>query len=108
VTTKSISIKGANSKSGGCAGKAYELTSGDLLRVRLGTGRAERQSEHATEVSRGHSRREQSVHSIEALTRKGRNSRARRTGNDTHEGLNGAQLRRAGKWERQVGVGFYE
>jgi len=46
--------------------------------------------------------------SMEALTRKGRNSRTRRTGNDTHEGLNGAQLRRAGKWERQVGVGFYE
>lgn len=72
------------------------------------TGRAVRQTERATEVSRGHSRREQSDHSIEALTRKGRNGRTRRAGNDTHEGLNGAQLRRAGKWERQVGVGFYE
>jgi hypothetical protein len=38
VTTKSISIKDANSKSGGCAGKANELTSGDLLRVRQGLG----------------------------------------------------------------------
>ena len=108
VTTKSISIKGANSKFGGCAWKANELTSGDLLRVQRRTERTVRGSERATEVSRRHSRREQSVHSIEALTRKGRNSRARRTGNDTREGQNGAQLRRAGKWERQVGVGFYE
>jgi hypothetical protein len=38
MTTKSISIKGADSKSGGCAGKANELTSGDLLRVRQGLG----------------------------------------------------------------------
>jgi hypothetical protein len=34
VTTKSISIKDGNSKSGGCAGKAHELTSGGLLGVR--------------------------------------------------------------------------
>jgi hypothetical protein len=33
LTTKPISIKGAGCKFGGCAGKAVELTSGDLLRV---------------------------------------------------------------------------
>jgi hypothetical protein len=30
MTAKPISIKGAGCKSGGCAGKAVELTSGDL------------------------------------------------------------------------------
>ena len=34
VTAKSISIKGAERRSGGCASKAVELTSGDLRRVR--------------------------------------------------------------------------
>ena len=72
------------------------------------TGRAERQTERVAEVSRGHSRPVQSVHSIEALARKGRNSRTRRTGNDRDEGPNGAPLRRGGKWERQVGVRLYE
>ena len=33
-TTKSISIKGRGCRSGGCAVKAVELTSGDLPRVR--------------------------------------------------------------------------
>jgi len=33
VTAKSISIKGAGCRSGGCAWKAVELTSGDLLHV---------------------------------------------------------------------------
>jgi hypothetical protein len=33
LTAKSISIKGAKSRSGGCAQKATELTPGDLLRV---------------------------------------------------------------------------
>ena len=33
MTTKLISIKDAGCKSGGCAPKAVELTSGDLLRV---------------------------------------------------------------------------
>jgi hypothetical protein len=32
-TVKPISIKGAGCKSGGCALKVVELTSGDLLRV---------------------------------------------------------------------------
>jgi len=30
MTVKSISIKGTGCKSGGCASKAFELTSGDL------------------------------------------------------------------------------
>jgi len=33
LTAKSISIKDAGCKSGGCALKGVELTSGDLLRV---------------------------------------------------------------------------
>ena len=33
MTAKSISIKGTGCKSGGCARKAVELTSGDLLHV---------------------------------------------------------------------------
>jgi len=33
LTTKPISIKGAGCKSGGCALKAVELTSGELLLV---------------------------------------------------------------------------
>ena len=37
--------------------------------------------ERTAEVSRGHSRYMQSVHSIGTLARKGRNGRARRTGN---------------------------
>ena len=45
LTTKPISIKDAGCKSGGCALKAVELTSGDLLRVvELTTETAVRQS----------------------------------------------------------------
>ncbi|HKG59316.1 MAG TPA: hypothetical protein VKB05_06010 [Pyrinomonadaceae bacterium] len=45
MTTKPISIKGAGCKSGGCAPKAVELTSGDLLRVvEVTTETAARQS----------------------------------------------------------------
>jgi hypothetical protein len=33
VTAKPISIEGAGCKSGGCAGKAVEFTSGDLFAV---------------------------------------------------------------------------
>src|SRR5947208_4850018 len=36
LTAKSLSIKGAKRRSGGCAQKAAELTPGDLLRVRNG------------------------------------------------------------------------
>ncbi len=41
-----------------------------------------RDPDRGAEVSRGHSSQEQSVHSIEALARKGRNGRVRRTGNE--------------------------
>ena len=33
LTTKSVSIKGAGGKSGGCVSKAVELITGDLLHV---------------------------------------------------------------------------
>src|SRR6266478_89636 len=36
LTAKSVSIKGAKRRSGGCAGKAVELTPGDLSCVRNG------------------------------------------------------------------------
>jgi hypothetical protein len=91
VTAKPISIKSAERKSGGCAWKAARLTSGDLRRAPQSAERAERLSERGAEVSSGRSRREQSVHSIGTLARKGRNGRARRTGNVTHEGPNGQE-----------------
>jgi len=54
---KSISIKGAKRRSGGCAPKAIELTPGDLLRVaRKATEAAERSPDRGAEVSRRHSR----------------------------------------------------
>jgi hypothetical protein len=54
---KSISIKGAKRRSGGCAPKAIELTPGDLLRVASkATEEAERPPDREAEVSRGHSR----------------------------------------------------
>jgi hypothetical protein len=48
----------------------------------IGTEEAVRRPDRSEEVSRGQSRQGQSVHSIGTLTRKGRNGRARRTGND--------------------------
>ena len=42
LTAKSISIKGAKRRSGGCAQKAAELTPGDLLRVASATEAVER------------------------------------------------------------------
>ena len=56
LTAKSISIKGAERRSGGCARKAVELTSGDLLCVAAATEGAARQPDRAAEVSRGRSR----------------------------------------------------
>ena len=66
LTMKSISIKGAERRFGGCARKAVELTSGGLDRVRTGlpvrctrTGRTEeaaRLPDRDAEVSSGHSR----------------------------------------------------
>ena len=82
MTAKSISIKIALRRSGGCVRKAVVLTSGDLYsRSGNGTEGIERDPDRGAEVSRGHSKKRQSVHSIGALTRKGRNGRARRTGN---------------------------
>jgi hypothetical protein len=94
MPTKSISIKDAGRKSGGCAGKADELTSGGLHRVPGGTEATERKPDRGAEVSIGHSRCGQSVHSIGTLYRKGRNGRARRTGNGTHEGPKRPPLRK--------------
>jgi len=91
LTAKPISIKSAERKSGGCARKAARLTSGELRRAPQGAERAERLFDRGAEVSSGHSRREQSVHSIGTLARKRRNGRARRTGNVAHEGPNGAE-----------------
>ena len=56
LTAKSISIKGAERKSDGCARKAVELTSGDLfLCLGFGTEEAVRRPDHRAEVSRGSS-----------------------------------------------------
>jgi hypothetical protein len=54
MIAKSISIKGAGRKSGGCALKAVELTSGGLSRVSEETEGVERLSDRVAEVSRGH------------------------------------------------------
>jgi len=94
MPTKSISIKDVGCKSGGCAGKADELTSGGLRRVPRGTEATVRKPDRGAEVSIGHSRCGQSDHSIETLARKGRNGRARRTGNATHEGPKRSPLRK--------------
>ena len=60
VTTKSISNKVAESKSGGCAGKAHELTSGDLLRVLVRRPqRAEDRDWESREANRTRSRSQQ-------------------------------------------------
>ena len=56
LIAKSVSIKGAKRRSGGCAQKAAELTPGDLLRVASATEAVERRSDRGAEVSRGHSR----------------------------------------------------
>jgi len=54
---KSISIKGAERRFGGCAQKAVELTSGGLGRVRVvRTEEAARLPDHDPEVSSGRSR----------------------------------------------------
>jgi hypothetical protein len=57
MDAKSESIKAVERKSGGCAPKAVELTSGDLPAVAEATGAAVRRSELAAEVSRGRSTR---------------------------------------------------
>jgi hypothetical protein len=58
VTAKSISIKSAKRKSGGCAWKAEKLTSGDLsFCPEFETERIARFSDPMAEVSRGRSMR---------------------------------------------------
>ena len=92
LIAKSISIKDAGRTFGGSARKAVELTSGGLRRVVSScraTEGAVRRPDRGAGVSRGHSRSVTSVHSIGTLARKGRNGRARRTGNDATEGPNG-------------------
>ncbi len=57
MTAKPISIKLTGGKSGGCASKAVELTSGDLRRVtEIVTEDEEIHSDGVAEVSSGHSR----------------------------------------------------
>jgi hypothetical protein len=56
ITAKSISIKDAKRRFGGCARKAAELTPGDLLCVAAATEAVERRSDRRAEVSRRHSR----------------------------------------------------
>jgi len=53
LTAKSLSIKGAKRRCGGCAWKAVELTPGDLSCVASATEVVERQSDRRAEVSRG-------------------------------------------------------
>ena len=56
MTAKSISIKDAERKSGGCAWKAEKLTSGDLRTCPgIETGPVVRLDDRNAEVSRGHS-----------------------------------------------------
>jgi hypothetical protein len=55
LTAKSISIKDAKRRFGGCARKAAEITPGDLLCVAAATEAAERRSDRRAEVSRRHS-----------------------------------------------------
>ncbi len=75
LIAKSISIKGQGCRSGRCAVKALELTSGGLRRVPdFGTEGTVRRPDRGAEVSRGHIRRYPPARSIETLTRKGRNS----------------------------------
>ena len=57
ATAKSSAIKDRGGRSGGCAVKAVELTSGDLRRVPAsGTEGTARCPDRGAEVSRGHSR----------------------------------------------------
>jgi hypothetical protein len=65
---KSISIKAAQRRSGGCVRKAVILTSGGLHCVRKRTEGIERDPERDAEVSRGQSSQEQSGHSTGTLT----------------------------------------
>src|SRR5438034_6628512 len=56
LTVKSISIKHAERRSGDCARKAAELTSGDLFRAVEAAEPAGRPADRGAEVSRRHKR----------------------------------------------------
>ena len=56
LTAKSISIKDAKRRFGGCARKAVGLTPGDLLGVASATAVVVRQPDRGAEVSIRHSR----------------------------------------------------
>jgi len=56
LTAKSISIKDAKRRFGGCARKAVELTPGDLLGVASATEVVKRPPDRGAEVSIRHSR----------------------------------------------------
>src|SRR3954447_23504733 len=53
LTAKSISIKGAKRRFGGCAQKAAELTPGDLLRVASATDAVERRRDRGQKSAEG-------------------------------------------------------
>ncbi len=73
LIVKSVSIKGAERKPGGCARKAVGLTSGGLRRVSdEGLGEPRGSSNRGAGVSRGRSRAVQSDHSSGALAGNGR------------------------------------
>lgn len=93
MTPKSISIKGAERRFGGCARKAVELTSGGLCRVSEETEGVERFPDRGAGVSRGRSRRVQSVCSIGTLAREGRNGQGSQDRERRVEGPNGREGR---------------
>ena len=93
LTAKSSSIKGLGCRSGRCAAKAVELTSGGLRRVpndvrRGGTEGAVRHPDRGAGVSRGHSRQVPSVRSSGTLARKGRNGQGSHDRERAAEGPN--------------------
>ena len=91
MTAKSISIKGAKRKFGGCAWKAEKLTSGDLLTcLEFVTEGVARDPDRLAEVSRGRSKRRRLV---ERDTRpKGEKQPAFDKDRDNREGPNGPPL----------------
>lgn len=89
MTAKSVSIKGAKRKFGGCAWKGEKLTSGDLpLRPEFETERVVRLPDRTAEVSKGRSRRRRFT---ERDTRsKGEKQPVLKTNRDNREGPNGS------------------
>jgi len=97
TTAKSVSIQGAGCRSGGCAPKAVELTSGDLLSVwdaRLRAGRSA--------LIRGQKSAEGIVgaQALKARTVPARGSRERQGSGATHEREAAEEPARAGLHRR--------